>query len=59
MAAETTVAGVSVRVLADVPAALVDDARGERPRADEIERDLVGDRREESRPATDDDRVSG
>jgi hypothetical protein len=40
------------------PVALIDDARAERPGFDQVERDVLGDRREERRAATDDDRMA-
>src|SRR5829696_5971370 len=49
---------VSVRVIADASVALVDHARAERPGLDQVERDVFGDRRQERRAATDDDRVA-
>ena len=49
---------VSIRLIAGAPVALVDDARAERPGLDQVERDVVGDRRQERRAATDDDRIA-
>jgi hypothetical protein len=49
---------VSVRVIAGAPAALVDHARAEGPGLDQLERDVFGDRRQERRTATDDDRIA-
>jgi hypothetical protein len=47
---------VSVRLIADAPVALVDHARAERPGFDQVQRDVFGDRQQERRAATDDDR---
>src|SRR5215217_553117 len=49
---------VSVRPIAGVPVALVDHARAERPGLDQLQRDVFGDRRQERRAATDDDRIA-
>jgi hypothetical protein len=49
---------VSVRLSAGAPVALVDHARAERPGLDQIQRDVFGDRRQEPRAATDDDRIA-
>ena len=49
---------VSVRLVADAPVALVDHARAERRGLDQVQRDVFGDRRQEPRAATDDDRIS-
>src|ERR671910_1182303 len=49
---------VSVRLIADAPVALVDHPRAERPGLDQVERDVFGDRRQERRAATDDDRIA-
>jgi len=49
---------VSVRLVAGAPVALVDHARGERPGFDQIQRDAFGDRRQERRAATEDDRIA-
>jgi Tn3 transposase DDE domain-containing protein len=49
---------VSVRVVADAPVTLVDHARAERPGLDQVERDVLGDRRQERRAATHDDRMA-
>jgi hypothetical protein len=38
--------------------ALVDHPRAERPGLDQVQRDVFGDRRQERRAATDDDRVA-
>src|SRR5918996_5264330 len=38
--------------------ALVDHARAERPGLDQVQRDVVGDRRQERRAGTDDDRIA-
>src|SRR5215207_2127152 len=48
----------SVRVIADASVALVDHARAERPGLDQLQRDVFGDRRQERRAATDDDRIA-
>src|ERR671922_1826642 len=53
-----TRAAVSVRLIAGAPVALVDHARAERPGLDQVERDVFGDRRQERRAATDDDRIA-
>src|SRR5829696_458350 len=42
---------VSVRVIADASVALVDHARAERPGLDQVEWDVLGDRRQERRAA--------
>src|SRR5687767_706009 len=57
-AALMTRTAVSVRLIAGAPVALVDHARAERPGLDEVERDVFGDRRQERRAATDDDRIA-
>src|SRR5438067_9230448 len=49
---------VSVHVSADAPVALVDHPRTERPGLDQLQRDVRGNRREERRAATDDDRMA-
>jgi len=49
---------VSVRLVAGAPVALVDHARAERRGLDQVQRDVVGDRRQERRAATDDDRIA-
>src|SRR5215208_2769954 len=49
---------VSVRLIAGAPVALVDHARVERPGLDQVQRDVFGDRRQERRAATDDDRIA-
>src|SRR3712207_7447268 len=49
---------VSVRVIADASVALADHARVERPGLDQVQRDVFGDRRQERRAATDDDRIA-
>src|SRR5206468_12777308 len=49
---------VSVRLIAGAPVALVDHARAERPGLDQVQRDVLGDRRQERRTATDDDRMA-
>ena len=49
---------VSVHVPTDAPVALVDHPRAERPGLDQLQRDVLGDRREERRAATDDDRMA-
>src|SRR5438477_12135628 len=49
---------VSAHVTADAPVALVDHARAERPGLDQLQRDVLGDRRQERRAATDDDRMA-
>ncbi len=49
---------VSVRLIAGAPVALVDHARAERPGLDQVQRDVFGDRRQERRAATDDDRIA-
>src|SRR5205085_10724503 len=49
---------VSVRLIAGAPVALVDHARAERPGLDQVEWDVFGDRRQERRAATDDDRIA-
>ena len=51
-------AAVSVRRIAGAPVALVDHARTERPGLDQVQRDAFGDRRQERRAATDDDRIA-
>src|SRR5919112_2481327 len=48
---------VSVRLIAGAPVALEDHARAERPGLDKVQRDVFGDRRQERRAPTDDDRV--
>src|SRR4051812_35350640 len=48
----------AVRVMADAPVTLVDHAGTERPGLDQVERDVVGDRRQERRAAGDDDRTA-
>src|SRR5204863_5862565 len=48
----------AARLIAGAPVALVDYARAERPRLDEVQRDVFGDRRQERRAATDDDRIA-
>src|SRR5213595_927975 len=48
----------SVRLIAGAPVALVDHARAERPGLDQVQRDVFGDRRQERRAATDDDRIT-
>ena len=40
------------------PVALVDHARAERPGLDQLQRDVFGDRRQERRAATDEDRIA-
>jgi hypothetical protein len=49
---------VSVRLIAGAPIALVDHARAERPGLDQVQRDVLGDRRQERRAATDNDRIA-
>src|SRR3712207_6545450 len=49
---------VSVRVIADASVAFVDHARAERPGPDQVQRDVFGDRRQERRAATEDDRIA-
>src|SRR3954453_2871933 len=49
---------VSVRLIAGAPVALVDHARAERPGLDQVQRDVLGDRRQERRAATEDDRIA-
>src|SRR5947209_5996746 len=49
---------VSVHVSADAPVALVDHPRAERPGLDQLQLDVRGNRREERRAATDDDRMA-
>src|SRR6202140_206870 len=49
---------VSVRLIAGAPVALVDHARAERPGLDQVQRNVFGDRRQEGRAATDDDRIA-
>src|SRR5204862_2962708 len=49
---------VSVRLVAGAPVALVDHARAERPGLDQVQPDVFGDRRQERRAATNDDRIA-
>ena len=49
---------VSVRLIAGAPVALVDHARAERPGLDQVERNVLSDRRQERRAAADEDRVA-
>ena len=49
---------VSVRLIADAPVALVNYARAERPGLDQVQRGGFGDRRQERRTATNDDRIA-
>src|SRR5437016_4901713 len=49
---------VSVRLIAGARVALVDHARAERPGLDQVQRNVLGDRRQERRAATDDDRIA-
>jgi hypothetical protein len=49
---------VSVRLIAGAPVALIDHARAERPGLDQVQRDVFGDRRQERRAATEDDRIA-
>src|SRR5215211_3828966 len=49
---------VSVRLIAGAPVALVDHARAERSGLDQVQRDVLGDRRQEWRAATDHDRMA-
>src|SRR5829696_1893853 len=49
---------VSARLIAGAPVALVDHARAERSGLDQVQRDVFGDRRQERRAATDDDRIA-
>jgi hypothetical protein len=49
---------VSVRIIAGAPVAFVDHARAERPGVDQGQRDVFGDRRQERRAATDNDRMA-
>src|SRR3954454_21068820 len=49
---------VSVRLIAGAPVALVDHPRAERPGLDQVQPNVFGDRRQEQRAATDDDRVA-
>src|SRR5215218_5593970 len=49
---------VSVRLIGGARVALVDHPRAERSGLDQIQRDLFGDRRQERRAATDDDRMA-
>ena len=49
---------MSVRLIAGAPVAVVDHARAERPGLDQVQRDVVGDRWQERRAATDDDRIA-
>src|SRR5438477_7303873 len=53
-----TRAAVSVRLIAGAPVALVDHARAERPGLDQVQPNVFGDRRQERRAATDDDRIA-
>ena len=53
-----TPTAVSVRLITGAPVALVDHARAECPGLDQVQRDILGDRRQERRAATDDDRVA-
>jgi hypothetical protein len=53
-----TQTAVSVRLIADAPVALIDHPRAERLGLDQVERDVFGDRRQERRAATDDDRIA-
>jgi hypothetical protein len=48
----------SVRLVAGAPLALVDHARGERPGLAQLQRDVLGDRREKRRAAADHDRIA-
>src|SRR3954464_15298963 len=48
----------SARRIAGAAVALVDHARAERPGLDQVQRDVFGDRRQERRAATDDDRIA-
>ena len=48
----------SIRLVPGAPVALVDHARAERLGLDQVQRDVVGDRWQERRAATDDDRVA-
>src|SRR5215212_3179091 len=56
--APMTRTAVSVRLVAGAPVALVDHARAERPGLDQVEWDVFGDRGQERRAATDDDRIA-
>src|SRR2546426_6527066 len=49
---------VSVRLIAGAPVPLVDHARAERLGLDQVEPKVFGDRRQEGRAATDDDRIA-
>ena len=49
---------MSLRLIAGGPVALVDHAGAECPGLDQVQRDVVGDRWQERRAATDDDRIS-
>ena len=49
---------VSVRIIAGAPVAFVDHARAERPGVDQGQRDFFGNRRQERRAATDNDRIA-
>ena len=49
---------VSVRLTAGKPVALVDPERAERPGVDQVQRHVLGDRWQERRAATDDDRIA-
>jgi hypothetical protein len=49
---------VSVRLIAGAQVALIDHPRAEPPGLDQMQRDVFGDRRQERRAATDDDRIA-
>jgi hypothetical protein len=49
---------VSVRLIADAPVALIDHARAERPSLDQVQPNVFGDRRQERRAATHNDRIA-
>src|SRR5215207_1479058 len=49
---------VSVRLIAGAPVALEDHARAEGSGFDQVQRDVFGDRRQERRAATDEDRIA-
>src|SRR3954452_3697511 len=49
---------VSVRLIAGAPVALVYQTRAERPGPDQVQPNVFGDRRQEGRATTDDDRIA-
>src|SRR5215204_6221700 len=55
---EMTRTAVSLRLIAGAPVALVDHPRAERPGLDQVQPNVFGDRRQERRAATDDDRIA-